>query len=87
MGIAGKIAGQIEQLNLMGAKFKSRMYIDEKHTVFVFLPVFMTMIHSDIDYNGKIMLKLSTFCNFWCRQPDFPIDLRVFQPSVFPSNA
>ena len=58
------------------------MYIDEKHTVFVFLSVFMTMTHSDIDYNGKIMLKLSSFCNFWCRQPDFPIDLRVFQFSL-----
>ena len=32
------------------------MYIDEKHTVFVFLPVFMTTIRTNIDYNGKIML-------------------------------
>ena len=39
-----------------GSKFKSRMYSDEKHTVFVFLLVFMTMIRTNIDYNGKIVL-------------------------------
>ena len=63
-----------------GGKFKSRMYIDEKHTVFVFLLVFMTMIRTNIDYNGKIVLQLSSFSNFRYRQLDFCINVGVFQP-------
>ena len=63
-----------------GGKFKSRMYSDEKHTVFVFLLVFMTMIRTNIDYNGKIVLQLSSFCNFRYRQLDFCINIGVFQP-------